>query len=157
MQRRKDLRKIKGMVMEKISKFFLGISIMFISCNQKIEVKMATPALKIETNIKGEVQMVGYTVHDQKEGEWREYRNGALFSIRNYKNGVMHGKQTTYEVNSCKIIEEGQWEDGIPVGLWFFYQEGVLVSITEYKNENGQIEYHNPKFKYADEIPPPPN
>jgi len=117
---------------------------------------MAEPILTIQTNDDGDIQLVGYMISGKREGEWREFRQERLFSIRDYKNNIHHGREINYEIDSGKILEEGCWKNGERVGLWYFYQDGILVSVTEYKNDVGKIMYHNPEFKNADEVPPPP-
>jgi hypothetical protein len=128
----------------------------FLGCiqNDKSELQ---PELIIDNYKNGNLKYIGYMIGDKKVGEWREFREEELFSIINYKNGVKHGKVVSYEICSGKILEEGQYNNGERIGLWYFYSEGELVSVSEYKNDSGTIIHHNPKFREASEIPPPPN
>ncbi|WP_157966102.1 toxin-antitoxin system YwqK family antitoxin [Cognataquiflexum aquatile] len=140
----------------RIYRICFTVLILVFSCNSKEEVLIEDPILTIQTDDDGNIQLVGYTILGKKEGEWREFRQERLFSIRNYKNAIPHGREINYEIDSGKVLEDGCWNNGERVGLWYFFQDGVLVSVTEYKNDVGKIIYHNPKFKNAGEIPPPP-
>ncbi|MCH7403561.1 toxin-antitoxin system YwqK family antitoxin [Belliella kenyensis] len=141
--------------MKHLNYYFLTIWLTFIGCQEKSE-RIESSFLQIEINEEGLLEKIGKTVDGVKEGEWRIFIHGKLYSIQNYKNGLLHGKETNFEP-SGKKLEEGQWELGLRVGIWYFYDDGILVSVTEYENDSGKIIYHNPKFKYTDEIPPPPN
>lgn len=140
----------------RIYRIYLTVLILVFSCNSKEEVLIAEPILTIQTNDDGDIQLVGYMISGKREGEWRQFRRGRLFSIVNFKNDIPHGKEINYQSNSGKVLEEGCWNNGERVGLWYFFQDGILVSVTEYKNDVGKIMYHNPEFKNASEIPPPP-
>jgi antitoxin component YwqK of YwqJK toxin-antitoxin module len=140
----------------RIYRICFTVLILVFSCNSKEEVLIEDPILTIQTDDDGNIQLVGYMISGKREGEWRVFTQERLFSIRNYKNDIPHGREINYEIDSGKVLEEGSWNNGQRVGLWYFYQNGILVSISEYENDDEKIIYHNPDFKNAGEIPPPP-
>lgn len=113
--------------------------------------------LVMEKRDNGELYLIGHKKGDQKVGEWRIFRKDRLFSVLNYHEGVQHGKEISYESCTGKVLEEGYFDMGKRVGLWYFYTDGELVAVTEHKNDISEIVYHNPKFKNAGEVPPPPS
>jgi antitoxin component YwqK of YwqJK toxin-antitoxin module len=140
----------------RIYRIYFTVLILVFSCNSKEEVLIEEPILTIQTNDDGDIQRVGYMILGKREGEWREFRQERLFSICDYKNDIHHGREINYEIDSGKVLEEGSWKNGERVGLWYFYQDGILVSISEYKNDYRKVIYHNPEFKNAGDVPPPP-
>ena len=133
------------------------ISFLPVNCsNSKEGIEKERSKLVIEKYDNGQLQYIGYKVGDKKVGEWREFRRGKLFTISNYHQGTKHGKEISYESCTGKILEKGQYEMGKHVGLWYWYSNGELVSIMEYKNDSSELIYHNPKFQNEGDLPPPP-
>lgn len=142
-----------------LSLMYLCLSTLLVSCSQLESPKGTNePGLKLVTKYHndGNLKMIGYTIDNKKEGKWKFFRRQRLFSIKNYEKGVLHGKTISYEFCTEKVLEEGQYDMGQPVGLWYFYDDGEIVAIREYDNGKPTIVYHNPKFKNASEIPPSP-
>lgn len=156
---------------------------LFVSCSEVQEKDINTKKsseLKIERYSDGSPKLIGYVVDGKKAGEWREfeengnlsrlmnykndrlhgklieYRFGELFSITGYKEGEPHGETVAYQVGEDKILEEGQYDMGKYVGLWFRYDDGELLSIREYKGDTANYIYENPKFYKGTDTPPPP-
>ena len=132
--------------------------LLILSCSQQksSETAIEGPKLVLEYNDNGDLKMVGYTIDNKREGEWRFFRKQRLFSIQNYHDGTQHGTEVSFESCTGKVLEEGQYEMGEPVGLWYFYNNGELVALKEYEDGEPVIVYHNPKFKNASGVPPPP-
>lgn len=137
--------------MNKISILWFIIIIITVCCNQ---------AENRNLHFDGDDQIVnriGYMVNDRRVGEWREFRRGRLFQITNYnEKGMLHGRSIAFEICSGKVMEEGMYENGVSSGLWYFYQNGILVTIREHFGDSSSLVYHNPKFKNTSEIPPSP-
>ena len=135
----------------------LATAIVLVGCS-KIEnsEKSGEKKLVLESYENGELYLIGFKISDQKVGEWRLFRKGRLFSISNYHEGILHGKEISYEPCTGKVLEEGYYDMGKRIGLWYFYNNGELVAVREFKNDIPKIVYHNPKFKYEGP-PPPPN
>jgi antitoxin component YwqK of YwqJK toxin-antitoxin module len=136
---------------------FLVFTNLITACSDSKKEQEVKPELVIEKRENGEIKFVGYKIGDRRVREWRTFRKNRLFSISNYHAGVQHGKETSYEFCTGKILEEGQYDMGNPIGLWYRYLDGELVAVSEYNDGESTIVYHNPKFKNASEIPPPPS
>ena len=143
----------------KLLGLYACLLVLIVSCSPSEspkEVNRSESKLVVEYHENGELNMTGYTIDDKKEGEWRLFRRQRLFSVQNYYEGVQHGKEVSYEFCTGKVLEEGQYKMGEPVGPWYFYDDGELVAIREYREGESTIVYHNPKYKNASEVPPPP-
>lgn len=81
----------------------------------------------------GVKRVEGYYKDDERHGRWNSWHsNGKLWSIAEYKNGQLDGKQTVYHISGQKYYE-GTFEKGIRTGIWRFWDEnGILVTETEY-------------------------
>lgn len=143
----------------KLRCLYLCLLILIVGCSPSEspkDVERSESRLVIEHYENGDLNMIGHTIDNKKEGEWRLFRRQRLFSVQNYHEGVQHGKEVSYDWCTGKVLEEGQYEMGEPVGLWYFYDDGELVAIREYNDGESTIVYHNSKFKNASEMPPPP-
>jgi len=113
--------------------------------------------LVIDKDDNGSLMRIGYMLDGKETGEWKSFVRERLAAVVNYKDGLQHGKETWFDKCSGRIIEEGYNEMGTSIGLWYRYTNGELVAVSEFKNDTSEIVYHNPKFKNAGEIPPPPS
>lgn len=143
--------------MTKMGTYKLRISILsllwFFACTGQI----IDSELAVSSNEKNGLEAVGYLIDGKKEGEWRFFRKDRLFSIRNYKNGVQHGKETSFELCSGRVLEEGYYDNGTPVGLWYWFTEGKIVYIRKYENGEPTTIYQNLKLQTDEEFPLPPS
>lgn len=75
----------------------------------------------------------GYMKNDKRNGRWNSWHsNGRLWSVANYLDGNLDGKQTVYHPSGEKFYE-GEFGKGIRKGTWLFYDEkGVLVNKRQY-------------------------
>jgi antitoxin component YwqK of YwqJK toxin-antitoxin module len=163
--------------------FILTVIWLFFSCSEEQnENNEENPfsELKIDLYSDGSPKLIGYTIGGEKTGEWREfeengnisrqmnyingklngklieYRFGELFSITSYKDGEPHGETIAYQIGKGELLEEGQYDMGKYVGLWFRYNDGELLSIREYRGDTAIYIYENPKFHQDLDVPPPP-
>jgi len=79
-----------------------------------------------------------YQSNGLEDGIYREYENGKLKKVLQYKNGKMHGTCTYYEKN--RICEISQWKNGKRDGVcsrryfrWkkYFYEKGERVGTSK--------------------------
>jgi len=65
----------------------------------------------------------GYYRDGERHGRWSSWHdNGKVWSVGNYSEGRLDGKQTVYYPNGKKFYE-GRYEDGLRKGLWRFWNE----------------------------------
>ena len=137
--------------------YFFVTSLLAVSCSKQGEEENKGLAKRvIEKHEDGSPTRVGYTINGKRTGEWRLFLRNRLAGVINFKDGLTHGKETWYNRCSGRIIEEGYNDMGKPVGLWYNYDEGELIVIVEYKGDSSEFVYHNPKFRDATGVPPPP-
>lgn len=87
--------------------------------------------------IKGKLVSEGKLVDREREGEWISYHKNSSqpMSKEYYKNGKLHGKQTTFYPNGI-ITEEIQYELGVKEGENLYYSpEGVIIKKIQYRND----------------------
>ena len=85
----------------------------------------------------GKLVSEGKMVSKEREGEWLAYheKSKQVMSREFYKNGKLHGKQTTYYANG-KATEEIHYVNGLKEGDNFYYSpEGVLIKKLNYTND----------------------
>jgi uncharacterized protein len=81
----------------------------------------------------GVKRLEGYFTGNERSGRWNSWHdNGRLWSVANYQDGKLHGKQTVYFPSGSKYYE-GSFENGIRKGVWTFWdEEGKIVNSREY-------------------------
>lgn len=81
----------------------------------------------------GEERIEGFFRDGERHGRWTGWHdNGKLWTVADYRQGKLHGKQTVYYPDGKKFYE-GRFEDGIRKGKWRFWNEqGVLENETVY-------------------------
>ena len=86
--------------------------------------------------IKGKLVSEGKMINKEREGEWVAYheKSKQVMSREFYKDGKLHGKQTTYYPDG-KVTEEITYVNGIKEGENLYYSpEGVLIKKLQYRN-----------------------
>lgn len=87
--------------------------------------------------IKGKLVSEGKMIDKEREGEWVAYheKSKQVMSREFYKDGKLHGKQTTYYPDG-KVTEEITYSNGIKEGENLYYSpEGVLIKKLQYRND----------------------
>ena len=87
--------------------------------------------------VKGKLVSEGKMIDKEREGEWVAYheKSKQVMSREFYKDGKLHGKQTTYYPDG-KITEELSYVNGIKEGENLYYSpEGVLIKKLQYRND----------------------
>ena len=83
----------------------------------------------------------GNLKNGKMDGEWSKYfDNGQLLSVRNYKDGKLHGLSEDYRRygEGVQLSETGNYKNGKKEGLWeFFNKDGSLKKTETY--EDGEL------------------
>lgn len=85
--------------------------------------------------IKGEIKSEGTLNGRKRVGSWKYfYKNGALMSEENYKDGELHGKQLVYYPKG-QVTEFSEYKKGLLDGVTSkFSSKGILIEEITYKN-----------------------
>ena len=79
---------------------------------------------------------IGKTMENKKDGKWIWlYENDSLNIIKNYKNGLLAGKNLEYGKNG-NLILEGQFINGMKTGKWIkYYNNSDTSYVKNYLND----------------------
>ena len=127
----------------------------FSSCESNGE-KYSKTSFTVEKNTDGSLRAVGKLVNGEKHGEWSFFVNDRLSAIIFFEKGLKNGKETWFDKCSGRVIEQGDNQRGQPVGLWFRYNKGVLMSIKEYHGDSPNYIYNN-EIDEVDNLEIPPS
>lgn len=131
--------------------------LLFFGCSEKEGTKNKDlTKLVIEKNDDGSIKKIGYTLGGQKNGEWKNFNKNRLSSIISFKKGTEHGKAIWYDICSGTITIDGQYDMGKPIGLWYNYLYGELITVVNHKGNTVETVYEHPLFKAQGWPPPPP-
>jgi antitoxin component YwqK of YwqJK toxin-antitoxin module len=107
-----------------------------------------------EPRLNQNIKKIGSLVNNKPDGEWFwYYENGQVWRQEDYKNGLLHGKQTTYHQNGNKNGERNYLNGKIEGKCYLYHSNGNIKNEVICKNDkrNGEhIEYYEDgkiKFK----------
>lgn len=107
----------------------------------------------IELSKRGSLVSEQYFTNDMPDGPVRQYApNGLLLSSGNYRQGVLHGIQTSYYENmQSKKSEESTFSNGVKDGpsRWF-NTEGAVIA--EYIYSNGMLQGEQKSFYNGEKV-----
>ncbi|MEL6257095.1 MAG: energy transducer TonB [Bacteroidota bacterium] len=86
--------------------------------------------------VSDELQVVGSIKNQKREGEWKFFRaHGDMYENLFFKDGKAEGKNTRYHENG-EMAAVGNYEKGLPVGLWqFFDSTGEVIYVKNYAEQ----------------------
>ena len=94
--------------------------------------------------LNGNLKTEGVLNERKRVGPWKYfYKNGAVMSQENYKNGLRHGEQFVFYSNG-KITERSLFKNGLLDGISIKYSsKGILIEEVAYKKgkPNGLARY----------------
>lgn len=92
--------------------------------------------------------MEGFYLNDKKNGLWKTYENGIMYSEGEFKDDFLEGKWIFY-FDKNKIKAEGTYKKDIKIGLWKYYRtNGILnyeINCNEYGLANGLSKFYDSK------------
>jgi len=98
----------------------------------------------------GQLEKKGSFINQQQIGEWIFYKDGYLYNIAYFENGLIQTDKWFYP--SGKKFALGFYKNGEKSGKWEYFEENGTVKLIErYKNgkENGNCIWYFPDQKLA--------
>ena len=85
----------------------------------------------------GVIRMKGFYMHGKRDGEWVSFfEDGKVQSEGYFKQGYRDGKGTVYYPNTGNKMYEGNYKDGVMVGIWKYYNtDGTFNKEVDYSKK----------------------
>lgn len=101
----------------------------------------------------GKIKMVGKYFEGQKNGTWIHtyIDNGQVSYEGRYEVGMEVGKHIYYYING-QVSKRGNYVQGKRDGIWEFFNESGIMTLTIEYNEGKEIKYNGVKISYGRRI-----